>query len=146
MRIYVPATLPLLQQWRQAGGIPSDAISYAVTAAVTAAVDGDSEEHEYAVSVLAADESLLLLAGEPDAQRRRVVVAVDAAANEAEGALVQLSEDIAWSKVAALLVDDVRSTNLVVAAIEAADPELLDETQLLWFAPDELDALVAESL
>jgi hypothetical protein len=142
VRIYVPATLDLTIAWRTAGVVPADSAAYAVTQAVIDAVDGDDEEQEFAASAIAADESLVLLAGSP-AVRRRVVLALDAEATVGEGAEVALVADVPWQDVAAVLIDDARAVPAVIAALAAAAPESLDELALLWFSADELDELIA---
>jgi len=141
VRIYIPATLNLLHQWRDAGQIPSDVTAYAVTAAVIEAFPNEEEEQEYAASLLAADESVVLLAADAQAAKRRTVVAVDAAATVVDQAEVSISDPIAWEKVASLLVDDASASGAVADAIETGAPDLLDDFALLWFAADELDEL-----
>lgn len=144
MRIYVPATLDLLNAWRADDSIPAEVTAYAVTPEVLSALEGEDEEYEFAVSVLAADESVVLLAASPASPRRRVVLALDVDATPAEGAEVTRTESARWSKVAAILIDDVAAESLVQTAIDEAAPEFLDDSALLWFAPEELDALTAE--
>jgi hypothetical protein len=144
VRIYVPATLDLTIAWRTTGVVPADSAAYAVTQAVIDAVDGDDEEQEFAASAIAADESLVLLAGS-SAVRRRVVLALDAEATVGEGAEVALAADVPWQDVAAVLIDDARAVPAVIAALADATPESLDELALLWFSADELDELIASS-
>jgi hypothetical protein len=141
VRIYVPATLDLALAWRAAGAVPADSTAYAVTEAVIEAVAGDEEEQEFAASVIAADESLVLLA-DSQAVRRRVVLAADADVNVGAGAEVSLAAEVPWKDVAAVLIDDVSAIATVTAAIADAVPEALDEFALLWFSADELDELV----
>jgi hypothetical protein len=141
VRIYVPATLDLALAWRAAGAIPVDSTAYAVTQAVIEAVEGDEEEQEFAASVIAADESLVLLA-DSQAVRRRVVLAADADVTVGEGADVALAADVPWKDVAAVLIDDASAITTVTSAIADAAPEALDELALLWFSADELDELV----
>lgn len=64
MRIYVPATLPLLAEWRAAGWVPASAERYQASA--------EDEESEYAALVAAAADAAALL---EEAGRRVVVVA-----------------------------------------------------------------------
>ena len=79
MRVYVPLTLPRLAEAYQAGELgPGPLDAYAVTPALREwYVSDDIEELEYAALNRAAVASLRLIAGEPDAPRRRVVVALD---------------------------------------------------------------------
>jgi hypothetical protein len=144
VRIYIPATLDLAVSWKDAGGIPADATAFAVTEDLIDSVDGDEEEREFAASVLAADESLVLLATEISAPRRRVVLAADAEVTTSEGAEVALIDAIPWKYVAAILVDDASNAGWVAQAVNKAQPELLDELALLWYATVEVDALRAE--
>src|SRR3954467_14141460 len=77
MRVYVPATLPML-----AAAVTTGSVDATVAAAVTPAlrewyIEGDAEELEYAAMLAAARSSLRLLAADPAAPRRRVVVAVE---------------------------------------------------------------------
>lgn len=141
MRAYVPATVDLLKTWAAAGVIPADVSGYAVTDAVVAAFPDEIEEQEYAATILAADESVVLLAESPSTPCRRVVLAVDADATVVDGAQVGFASDIAWSDVAALLVDDAGVTAAVSDALESGDVDGLDDFALLWFAPDELDQI-----
>jgi hypothetical protein len=140
VRIYIPATLDLALAWRAAGVIPATSSAYAVTQAVIDAVEGDDEEQEFAASVIAADESLVLLA-DSSAVRRRVVLAADADVSVGEGAEVTLAGDVPWKDVAAVLIDDASVVATVNAAIADAAPEALDDFALLWFSADELDEL-----
>ena len=81
MRVYVPLTLPGLAEAHKAGELgPAPLIAYAVTPALREwYVSDDIEELEYAALNRAAQASLRLLAVDPQAARRRVVVAVDVA-------------------------------------------------------------------
>ncbi|MBL0781655.1 hypothetical protein G6541_33145, partial [Streptomyces albidoflavus] len=81
MRVYVPLTLPALAQAHRAGELgPGPLTAYAVTPGLREwYVSDDIEELEYAALTRAAHGSLRLLAADPDAVRKRVVVAVDIA-------------------------------------------------------------------
>lgn len=77
MRIYVPSTLRQLAADLQAGELTAD-VAYAVTPALREAyASGDTEELEYVALLAAARASLGLLAADPQAPPRRVVLAVD---------------------------------------------------------------------
>lgn len=177
MRVYLPATLPLLRTWLAAGQAPAGTAGRAVTPALrgwyNASPSGDpddDEELEWAASVLAARDCLALLAEDPSAPRRRVVVAVDIApeavtgvdrdpddGSEERGAVL-LAVPPSVSVWAAALVDEEAAGAVVIAAIaalpaahDAADgtheDALLalgdaDDAELLWWAPAELAALV----
>jgi hypothetical protein len=159
LRVYLPATLPLLAQWLQTGRAPAG-----VAAAVTPGLrewyrEGDIEELEYAAQRVAARLSLELLADDPGAPRRRVVVAADAA--DADVAALDDSRGVAavgaaipTSAWASAFVDDEEADVVVSAAATAlgaatggdADAAFaLDEaeaTELAWYAVQELDDLL----
>ncbi|MER5828443.1 hypothetical protein ABT086_41145 [Streptomyces mirabilis] len=79
MRVYVPLTLSGLAEAYKTGELAAGpVVAYAVTPALREwYLSDDIEELEYAALNRAALASLRLLAGEPGAVRRRVVVAVD---------------------------------------------------------------------
>ncbi|OII59814.1 hypothetical protein BJP40_00795 [Streptomyces sp. CC53] len=79
MRVYVPLTLPGLAQAHGAGELgPGPLTAYAVTPGLREwYVSDDIEELEYAALNRAAAASLRMLAADPGAARRRIVVAVD---------------------------------------------------------------------
>src|SRR5580693_391225 len=98
MRVFLPSTLPALAEALRAGQVGSSAGSsadpatgadpgqqfgYAVTPALREAyASGDDEELEYAALTEAARASLRLLASDPAAPSRRVVLAADLAADQ----------------------------------------------------------------
>jgi hypothetical protein len=133
MRVYIPATLPMLARWHAAGRIDAET-GHAVTLRLrqTHGVD-DVEQLEYTALTDAASASLRLLAAEPTAPRRRVVVAVDvtAAALDASAAAsaVRLDGDgIPFDAVASVHVDGDDAT---------------EDDDLLWYATQEVPGLVA---
>jgi hypothetical protein len=135
VRAYVPATLPLLARWWLAGAVAAE-VAFAVTPAVREAYAGaDTEELEYAALTEAARASLALLAADPTAPRRRVVLAVDAPglADEAGAgpAAVRMAGDLTFDAVAAVHIDDVTA---------GAGGE-----ELLWYATQEIPDLLAGS-
>lgn len=159
MRVYLPATVPLLARWVAAGQAPP-----CLAAAVTPALrewyrEGDSEELEYAAQQVAARLSLQLLADDPGAPRRRVVIAADvpdadvAPVDDPRGAAaIGIAADRArWASV---LVDDEESDVVVSAAATALGAAVagdedaafaVDEaaaTELGWYAVQELDQLL----
>jgi len=77
MRVYVASTLEALKSL-SGNGFAAPVAAHAVTPALREwYADGDAEELEYAAADEAAESSLRLLAAQPVAPRRRVVVAVD---------------------------------------------------------------------
>lgn len=110
IRRYAPSTLPRLrEQWSADGPDVHDP--------VVAADDG--EDAEYAALMSAADASAELLAGLPDGQRRRVVVVVETATEDAP---------VAWRDVVAVHVD----------SHDDADPD----DDLAWWASQEIGGLL----
>lgn len=161
MRVYLPATLTGLADWRQAGeaAIPADGVAYAVTPTLREWYrEADLEELEHAAQVAAAEAALGLLAASPSAPRRRVVLAADVEdaharpAPQRGRAAVELAVAVPMSAWASALVDDGDSeTAEVVAAAAAAldaaragDDDAaftVDEAQareLAWYAVQEL--------
>lgn len=165
MRVYVPLTLPVLKDAYESGELAPDAEGVRAAAAVTpelrewCATD-DAEELEYAALGQAALASLRLLAADPAAPRRRVVLAAEVAdgsvAPAPAGAVepapgeVRLSGPVPLGKVAAVHADagdaepDVAAAANALAAAgsagEAASPavEAADDHELLWYATQEI--------
>jgi len=78
VRVYLPATVPLLKRWLADGQAPAG-LAWAVSPALREWYrEGDEEEMEYVAQLAAGRSSLGLLADDPRAPRRRVVVAADA--------------------------------------------------------------------
>ncbi len=71
MRVYLPATLELLDRWHAAGGAPSSQDAFVAA--------DDSEEGEYDALMSAADASATLVVG----QGRRVVLVAEIASDGA---------------------------------------------------------------
>lgn len=161
MRVYLPATLPLLAGWRAEGRAPAGP-----GAAVTPGLrewyrEGDDEELEYAAQRVAARLSLALLADAPEVPRRRVVLAVDVPdadvvpVDDPRGA-VTVGAAPATSTWASALVDDEESDVVVSAAAtslgaaSAGDSdaaftvEEADALELGWYAVQELGHLLGE--
>src|SRR5437660_7390479 len=119
MRVFLPSTLPALAEALRAGQVGSSAGSalsespdpgqqpgYAVTPTLREAyASGDEEELEYAALTAAARASLRLLAGDPAAPPRRVVLAaeipaeqvkLDARDHEPGRVLIAVAVPVAW--------------------------------------------------
>lgn len=110
-RRYLPSTLPrLAQQWDADGPEVLDPV----------VADDDGEETEYAALMTAADASAGLLSGLPDGRRRRVVVVVETATDDAQ---------VTWRDVVAVHVD----------SHDDADPD----DDLAWWASQEIGDLVS---
>ncbi|NEA24843.1 DUF6912 family protein [Actinomadura bangladeshensis] len=166
MRVYLPSTLPLLAGVHAAREIgPAPLAAHAVTPALREwYASGDLEELEYAAMSAAARASLRLLAADPSAPRRRVVLAAEvpdtaiAWSNtdlaNGDRALVELSTTVPWKKIASGHVDDPDAAPDITAAVEAlAAADAGDEDarftvdgaeghDLLWYATQELPDLL----
>lgn len=148
MRIYLPSTLAELDP--RHGLAPR--LVHAVTPALRAALpDEDEEGLEYAAQLLAADDSLDLLAGR-EAPRRRVVVAADVPEAVVESvddahapSVVRLTTTVGWDDVASAHVDETAAEADVRAALDGDDDaaERLADRDLLWFDASELGRLAA---
>lgn len=88
MRLYFPATLPLLNQYRETGLIPAEADRVVA--------EDDSEDSEYLALMTAADLSAEL------GVRRRVVIVVDRPVEDGP---------VPWSEIAAVHADAVPFTD-----------------------------------
>jgi hypothetical protein len=169
-RVYVPTTLVGLARAQKQGSLdtgadldhaPGAAVpAHAVTGAVREwYVEGNLEELEYSAMIDAAESSLRLLAGEPLAPRRRVVVAIDVpeavvSAGGEHRSSVRIAGPVDLSRVVSVHVDEVESEPTIGAAVEAlaaaADGDddarfQLDEAEacdLLWYDISEIDDLI----
>jgi hypothetical protein len=162
MRVYVPATVPLLARWlaeREVPAGPAQAVTPTLREWYHTA---DLEELEYAALTEAAGESLRLLAADEAAVRRRVVVSIDVDRTERTDrsgrAAVDLVDVTPWAKVAAVHIDDVAAVSDVsraVAALAAADAgeedarfvvEAAEAHELAWYATQEVPELLTEEM
>ena len=166
MRVYVPATLPALAGVLRAAEIgPAPLQAFTVTPALREwYASADVKELEYAAMMHAARASLPLLLADPQAPRRRVVLAADVPNTEAgrgggfdggfeEPTLVLLSAPVPLARVVSGHVDDlaaVADVGEAVAALPAADAgdddarflvDGAEEHELLWYATQELGDL-----
>lgn len=159
MRVYLPATLPLLAEWHLAGHA-APGLAGAVTPGLREWYrEGDADELEYAAQRVAARLSLEMLAADPGAPRRRVVLAVDvpdadvAVVDEPHGVVSVggATPRVSW---ASALVDDEDADVVISAAATAlggaaaGDDDAsfaVDEaegTELGWYAVQEFDDLL----
>ncbi len=166
MRVYLPATLPALAGVLRAAEIgPAPVLAYTVTPALREWYSSaDLEELEYAALMHAARASLRLLRADPEAPRRRVVLAADVPDEQAgrgggfdggfdEPTLVLLSAPVPLARVASGHVDDLAAVADVAAAVQALaasdagddDAQFLvdgaEGHELLWYATQELGDL-----
>jgi hypothetical protein len=162
MRVYLPATLPSVADILAQGEVgPAPLRAFAVTPTLRESyASGDDEELEYVATLAAATQSLRLLAADPAAPRRRVVLAADVPDAQVswepyadDPAAVELSVVIPLKSVASGHVDDPAATTDVTAAaeaIEAADAGdddaqftvgSAEDHELAWYATQELQYL-----
>lgn len=161
MRVYLPATLPMLARWQAGGEVgPGPLGGHGVTPALREwYAAGDLEELEYAAMADAARAALSLLAADRDAPARRVVVAAEVpeaacsvvtAPEEPVRSGVRVAQSLPWAVVAAVHVDDVAALPVIAAAVdalaaaEAGDADAMfavDEAEgweLQWWATQEV--------
>ncbi|MFF9769676.1 DUF6912 family protein [Streptomyces sp. NPDC014636] len=167
MRVYVPLTLPALAEAHRTGELGSGPfVAYAVTPALREwYLSEDIEELEYAALGRAALASLRLLAADPEAVRRRTVVAVDvpdgAASVDPDRGLepsalgmVTVTVSVPLAKAASVHVDaedaepDVAAAADALGAADGGDDDAqfvvdgADDHELLWFATQEIPNLI----
>lgn len=167
MRVYVPLTLSGLAEAHKAGELgPGPLAAYAVTPGLREwYVSDDIEELEYAALNRAAAASLRLVAGDPGAARRRVVVAVDvpdgdAVADPDRGldaaaiGEVRIAAAVPLKKAAAVHVDaddaeaDVTAAAAALGAADHGDDDAqftvdgAEDHELLWYGVQEIPNLI----
>jgi hypothetical protein len=161
MRVYLPATLNALAAVLAPGSareLPAGD-GFAVTPGMREwYASGDTEELEYIALTLAAAASVRLVSADPSAVRRRVVIAADVDPSavsvgddgtRASRGRISLSSPIAFSRVAAVHVDDPGATDAIAAAaLDPSDEFAMEEAAdhgLLWYATQEVDQLLQEA-
>jgi hypothetical protein len=160
VRVYVPASVPILVGLRKNGALPATS-GHAVTPALREwYAEGDEDELEYVAFTRAAQDSLRLLREDPAAPPRRVVVSADLpsglvnwADRELGSSDVRIAEPVALDAVAAIHVDgtdaieDVAAAAAVVEEALAGDPDAqftvdgAEDHELEWYDVSELDLL-----
>ena len=145
VRVYVPATVPMLAALRAAGRLGdaegstahgSTAQGSTVAHAVTPSLrewyaEGDEEELEYVAFTRAAQSALQLLRHDPKAPRRRVVVSADVPAGavqrdeiELGSSEVHLPAPLLLGDVAAIHVDSADVADEIAAAVDVVEEAL----------------------
>jgi hypothetical protein len=163
MRIYIPATLAMLQRLVADGSLwPVNGTAFAVTPRLREAyAEGDDEELGEVALREAALASLRLLAIAADEAQRRAVLVADvgdpatvALRPDLDDAVVRISEPVSSAEVVAAFVDNAAAephVEAAVAVIDAADlgdedAELTvgdaQDHDLAWYAVQELPFLL----
>ena len=161
MRIYLPATSVVLHGLLDDARMSGPLTGFAVTPGLREWYrDEDEEELEYAATLEAARASLRLLDADPEASRRRVVLAADVpdeaieVRDDLDRGVVRVAQDVPLSAIAAIHADDAAADEVVglaAAAINAADlgdpasQDRVDDAEgfeLSWYATQELAALL----
>ena len=159
MRVYLPATLSTLACLLRAGEIgPAPVRGFAVTPALRESyASGDLEELEYVAMTHAGRASLRLLAADPAAPRRRVVLAAEIPEGLVghnggfdDPTTVEIGAPVRVDQVVSGHVDEVLAMTDIaeaVAALPAADQgdddarfvvDGAEGHELLWYASQEL--------
>lgn len=159
MRVYLPFTLPALADALKHGEVgPPPLSAFAVTPALREAyASGDEEELEYVAMLTAARQSLRLLAADPEAPRRRVVLAADVpdaqvswSAYDDEPASVAVGAPVPFAALASGHIDapeaagDVAAAAAAISAADAGDEDAgftvdgAEGHELAWYATQEL--------
>jgi len=152
VRIYLPATLFDVVPVAGARPALSPRRAHAVTRALRELFpEADDEGLEFAAQLAAADGSLTLLGGTPDAPRLRLVLTADVPENAVTGVVdddaapseIEVIVAVPWDAVACGHVDEPAAEPDVVAALtgDAAAAQNLEERDLLWYDASELDAI-----
>ena len=162
MRVYLPSTLPGLRRLLDAGEVADPPLpAFAVTPALREwYAEGDEEELEYAALSLAASASVRLLDADPDAPRRRVVVAAEvpdewvSPAAHVDRAAVRVRDAVPLRMVQSAHVDDPAAEPDIAAAADAVVAmdlggedaafafEQAEGHELQWYATQEIGLLL----
>ena len=162
MRVYLPTTLAALPTLLRTGAIgPAPMPGFAVTPALREwYASGDLEALEYVAMAHAARASLRLLADDPQAPRRRVVLAADVPDEQVghdggfdQPTLVEVRAPVTVDRVVSAHVDDLLAVADIAeaaAALPAADKgdddaqfavDGAEGHELAWYASQELGFL-----
>jgi hypothetical protein len=164
MRVYVPATWPMLRTLVKTGKLdPIGGTAFALTPALREAyTSGNEEELEYAAMNEAARASLRLLSvefglGEDSTPARRVVVAADLDVTlrpDLDDGAVRIAGSVPFELIASVHADTEEAEYAVrqaAGAVDAADMGDMDaefligeaeDHELAWYDPSEVAFLV----
>jgi hypothetical protein len=165
VRVYLAATLPAVAGLLSAGELmPPGARGYAVTPALREwYASGDVEELEYAAMTHAARQALRLLATDPAAPRRRVVLVAEIPAErvtinvaDSDPAQVAILGAVQLRDFVSGHVDDTAASSDIAAAVEALAAaaagdddarfavDAAEGHELAWYATQELADLAGD--
>lgn len=164
MRVYLPATSTSLAVLASAAVLgPAPLTAFAVTPGLREYyLDDDLEALEYAAFAEAARAALRLIAADPSAAKRRVVVSADvpdssvSVRDDLDRGVVRVAVEVPLGWCASVHADDADAEQTVAAAaeqIDAADlgdpaaEEAIDDAEgfeLSWYATQEIEDLLAE--
>ncbi len=164
IRVYLPASLPLLARFRDDGQWPAGGEAHAVTPGLREwYTDGDEEELEYVAFTRAAQAALLVLHHDPAAPPRRTVISVDLPSKAVDTTNPQLGESsvrlreiVPAAAIAAIHVDDAGVPEIaaaVAAAVAALDGDsdaqfavdTAEDHDLSWYDASELPRLLDDT-
>jgi hypothetical protein len=162
MRVYLPATSTVLAALARTGVLgPAPLTGFAVTPGLREYyLDDDVEALEYAAASEAATAALRLIAADPSAAKRRLVVSADvpdssvSVRDDLDRGVVRIAVEIPLAWCASVHADDAEAEETVAAAaeqIDAADlgdpaaEEAVDDAdgfELSWYATQEIEDLL----
>lgn len=164
MRIYLPATTTVLARLSEDGVLgPEPLTAFAVTPGLREYyLDDDIEELEYAAANEAARAALRLIAADPAAAPRRIVIAADVpdpaveVRDDLDRGVVRIGVPVQLAWCASVHADDADAEDTVALAAQRIDDadlgdaeaeELVDDAEgfeLSWYATQEIGDLLAE--
>lgn len=163
MRVYIPATSQTLRALHESSALDAPMTGFAVTPGLREWYhDEDNEALEYAAMIEAARASLRLLDADPEAQRCRVVIALDvpepdvAVRDDLDRGVVRLAAPVPLGSIASIHIDDSTAYGVVALAAQAitaadlGDPAAQDRVddaegfELSWYANQELALLIEQ--
>lgn len=157
MRLYVPATLSELETVSGGKIDFQPRRAHAATAALIAEMAElevtDLEEVEYAAQLCAADDSLMLIASNPQESWQRMVISVDLPDNvvtpakgtdedgtEFPASAVDITEAVRHVPIVCVHVDEPEAATSIQGVLEGDEQAMedLSEADLLWYDVTEL--------
>ena len=158
MIVFVPSTLAAAAHLRSSGSVRG-VVGYAPNPELRHLLGDEqlgAEELDYVALNHAGTAALASGEGSAGEDGTRVVLAVDVSAGSADSLGAVTLNEFSWTQVRSLFADEsaaasavdrartaVRGLDLVQALLAPEVAELDDTYDLLWFAPDELDDLIA---